>query len=170
MKPATRSVTVSTGKGKHMELWCEDCYREQQQKELTFIHGVKGGYSAPVEIAQENICRRCGTTSSDFSRTGILGCENCYNDLAPEVLAMIKTSQVKTLHMGKSPLSKETKSSTVAQDIESVDVKSEEPKEENEVLELKKQLESAILTEDFEQACVLRDKLNALESERDEDA
>lgn len=165
-------VTLNKEK-KTVSYLCEDCYyKRQQQATISIMSGICSGMNHPIsETPRENVCRNCGTTARDFLATGILGCENCYNDLAPEILAMIQSSQVKTSHTGKSPIEKEKRSTPPAESemIKSADTQPQ-VSEENAVLKLKKQLENAILTENFEQACVLRDKINRLESERAENA
>ena len=174
-KPAVRKVVTFNKENKKVRYICEDCYyKRQQSATLSVMNGIASKASAPsnaAAYAHENVCRKCGTTASEFLRTGILGCDNCYTDLAPEILAMIKSSQGNVAHTGKTPdkANEKPMASTVKKDM-TVNEKTESAPEENEVLKLKKQLEGAILTEDFEQACVLRDKINALESEDMNDA
>ena len=170
-KPAVRKVVTFNKENKKVSYLCEDCYFERQQNaKISIMHGIAnqtaGTASSETAYARENVCRKCGTTAGEFLRTGILGCDNCYTDLAPEILAMIKSSQGNAAHTGKSPTqTAQKKAGVTVRKEKASENRLESVPEENEILKLKKQLEGAILTEDFEQACVLRDKINALEAE-----
>jgi len=165
-KPAVRKVVTFNKDKKKVQYLCEDCYyKRQQQATISIMNGIANKTTGSnAGYGYTNICSKCKTTADEFRKSGLLGCENCYNDLAPEVLAMIKASQGKMAHMGKNPYEKKK-----APDKEETkpEEKAEQPKqeiiaEESEELKLKKELEDAILLEDFELACELRDKINAL--------
>lgn len=51
----------------------------------------------------EKYCKTCGTKLSDFYRTGMLGCPDCYYAFGAEVFGAVKKVQGKTTHVGKSP-------------------------------------------------------------------
>lgn len=51
----------------------------------------------------EKICDKCGYRLTEFYRTGMLGCPNCYNAFEREVYITLKKIQGKTFHTGKSP-------------------------------------------------------------------
>jgi len=51
----------------------------------------------------EKICDKCGYRLSEFYRTGMLGCPNCYSAFEREVYITLKKIQGKTFHTGKSP-------------------------------------------------------------------
>ena len=51
----------------------------------------------------EKVCSNCGTRLSDFYRTGMLGCQECYGAFSREVVAALKKVQGKTFHVGKTP-------------------------------------------------------------------
>lgn len=51
----------------------------------------------------DKICANCGTRLSDFYRTGMLGCQECYGTFGREVTVALKKIQGKTFHTGKTP-------------------------------------------------------------------
>lgn len=51
----------------------------------------------------DKICYNCKTKLSDFYRTYMLGCPECYKAFEEEILSTLKKSQGKTYHTGKTP-------------------------------------------------------------------
>lgn len=51
----------------------------------------------------DKVCANCGTRLSDFYRTGMLGCQECYGAFGREVITALKKVQGKTFHVGKLP-------------------------------------------------------------------
>ncbi|MBD5585483.1 MAG: hypothetical protein HDQ88_10405 [Clostridia bacterium] len=54
------------------------------------------GTSAPKKV-----CPVCGTSYSDYEKTGLLGCASCYDFFKEELLPAIHAIQGKTEHVGK---------------------------------------------------------------------
>lgn len=52
---------------------------------------------------QDKVCPVCGTRYSDFARTGLLGCENCYRVFRAELEPVLRKMHGKTRHEGKVP-------------------------------------------------------------------
>jgi protein arginine kinase activator len=50
----------------------------------------------------EKVCKNCGTLLSEFYRTGMLGCEYCYQAFEKEITIALKKLQGKTFHVGKT--------------------------------------------------------------------
>ena len=48
------------------------------------------------------ICPVCGTTYSDYERTGLLGCASCYDVFKEELIPSIRRIQGKVNHVGKA--------------------------------------------------------------------
>jgi len=177
--PAMRKVINITKEKKEVQYICDDCYHKRQQNAtLTIIKGIASNLSpAKSEAPMEHVCRACGTTASNFMQTGIVGCDNCYVDLAPEILQMIRATQGQINHLGKSPYNTEKREAMqqaeqALQDAPKAEapeitLKEEEPKAESEVLKLKKALEAAVLMEDYEKAIELRDKLATMTEDED---
>lgn len=51
----------------------------------------------------DKICRNCGTYLSDYYRTGMLGCPQCYNAFRSEIAKTLKKIQKSDHHEGKIP-------------------------------------------------------------------
>jgi len=49
------------------------------------------------------VCSNCGRTTDDFMQTMLVGCERCYNDLAPVLAQTVRRCQPSTVHVGASP-------------------------------------------------------------------
>ena len=49
------------------------------------------------------VCSGCGRTTDDFVQTMLVGCERCYNDLAPVLAQTVRRCQPSTVHVGASP-------------------------------------------------------------------
>lgn len=173
--PPTHRVINFTNTKKEVLDICDDCYQKRQQSNsFDFIKSMMGTTKAQKAAEPQHICRVCGTTSTSFMKTGLVGCDNCYVDLAPEIRQMIRATQGDIKHMGKSPTSSEKQEL-----VETADAKNEtptvtetipeEPKAESEELRLKKALEAAVQMEDYEKAIELRDRLATM-AEENEDA
>lgn len=51
----------------------------------------------------DKICKNCGASLSEFYRTYMLGCPECYKNFHVEIVSTLKKIQGKTFHVGKSP-------------------------------------------------------------------
>ncbi len=98
------------------------------------------------------VCKNCGTTLDEFSKTGKLGCANCYSVFRQSVIPLLKGIHMNTEHKGKMP------GQRVKVDVEKENRQSKRDK-------LKKELKAAIETENFEQAAILRDEIALIEKE-----
>ena len=101
------------------------------------------GYGVPTA----SVCPTCGISLNEVSKTGIVGCSDCYDAFRDYLRRLIPRISGNKAHNGKAP-------KTVATDPQ------------DEILRLKKKLEEAIKAENFEEATVLRDKIRGLEAEK----
>ncbi len=97
-------------------------------------------------------CKNCGTTLDEFSKTGKLGCANCYSVFRQSVIPVLKGIHMNTEHKGKVPGQR-------------IDVDVEKETRQNKKDKLKKELNAAVATENFEQAAKLRDEIVLLDKE-----
>ncbi len=114
------------------------------------IGSLLGGLMEPVKtpkIAQIR-CPECGITYSEFKTKARLGCANDYEVFRTELLRLLEKVHGSTQHAGKTP-------HTVDANI----------RKENELIRLKKDLESVVKSEDFEKAAEIRDRIKSLEVE-----
>lgn len=91
-------------------------------------------------------CNVCKTTYDEFRRTGLLGCDKCYDAFGSIIESSLSQIQPSTTHKGS--------------------LGGEEGKKierENEVNTLKDELKKAIIDERYEDAAVIRDKIKKLE-------
>lgn len=94
-------------------------------------------------------CPYCGTTGSDFRRTGRLGCPQCYPHFERQLRGLLRRIHGSTQHVGKICLSDGL----------------EEENQVTRLADLKRRLQRAVDSEDFESAADLRDEIRALEVE-----
>lgn len=131
---------------------CEDCARAE---------GLTNSYENPFEqffdsfFGQPQIIKRtskncpgCKTSFDEILSTGRIGCSECYNAFQNELLPYIKKLQGNVVHKGKQ--------------LEYTESKSENTIKSTEIDTLKKQLAEAVETERYEDAAILRDKINKL--------
>jgi protein arginine kinase activator len=135
---------------------CQACF-EAREKE------GKAGFSSSVDKALDSIvsagkkqakkrtspqkCDTCGITEEQFLGKGRMGCGDCYKAFATSLLPLVSKIHGSTAHRGKAP-------HEVARKL---DVK-------NELTRLQEDLQRAILSENYERAAKLRDKIRMFES------
>lgn len=152
-------VKVINGVKNEMNL-CEKCAKEQESLSFNFdgnisttfnfqnlITGIMDYISeSPSSITHSDmVCENCGTSYSDFKKSGILGCSECYKTFSSIVNPMIRRVQKDIEHVGKLPVKN-----------------GKELIEKKRLLKLKEELQQAILVEEYEKAAELRDKINKI--------
>ncbi len=91
-------------------------------------------------------CSSCGITYDEFRRTGLLGCEKCYDAFEGIIESTLSQIQPSTTHKG----------TLAGEDGEKI-------RKVNELNNLKENLKKAIIDERYEDAAVIRDKIKKLE-------
>ncbi|MEM8836377.1 MAG: UvrB/UvrC motif-containing protein [Planctomycetota bacterium] len=92
-------------------------------------------------------CPGCGMSFADFRQHGVLGCPSCYSAFEDELGSLIERAhEGATCHVGKVPKR--------AAGLESRLKKIES---------LRKELQGAVMSEDYERAASIRDRLSSLE-------
>ncbi len=104
--------------------------------------GIKGKASAIKR------CEQCGSSYTDISKSGKLGCANCYQTFYEELLPTIQRIHGKTAHNGKN-----VNDTVIETEADSAD----------EVEKLRNEMKTAVEGENFEKAAELRDKIKRLE-------
>lgn len=149
--------------GKKSEIWlCENCAKEISDVHLleslgdidgTSVQNVLGSFFESIDKKKEDkievICKKCGLTYSQFKASGQLGCDECYDSFISYLKPIFKRIQGDTEHIGKIP--------------KRAGVKFIEKKN---YINLKKELQKAILEEEYEKAAILRDKIKEIEASR----
>lgn len=153
-RPAKYHVTRVVNGERFEEDLCEECALQQGDLALHLqpaaaIHELLAGLlqGAPPVLprVEEQHCPTCGLTQSEFSRTGMLGCEDCYAAFAGTLQPLVRRVQGAGRHHGKAP-------------------KKAEPKPGDRLAALREQLQDAIRVEDFERAAKLRDQIRGMEA------
>jgi protein arginine kinase activator len=96
-----------------------------------------------TDTTDSNVCDVCGLSWADFEKTGRLGCPRCYDVHIDHLNHLLRRLHGNNRHIGKS-------SRRVDDKQESLDA-------------LKKRLDKAIKTEDYETAAELRDSIRLIE-------
>jgi protein arginine kinase activator len=107
-----------------------------------------GGVSDDVSSSDALECEYCGTQSSEFRKTGRLGCPQCYAQFPKQLRAVLQRVHGAAQHIGKIYLGSDLA----------------ETKPDLERASLKRRLERAVEVEDFELAANLRDKMKLIKN------
>ena len=156
-------ITVINGK-KH-EIWvCEDCVKDisnipffssiGQSENFPFQDMLSGILSSVDNIKtdmdnnkiKEIVCLNCGLTYDEFKKTGKLGCSDCYEEFKVVLEPRIKSLQAGVRHIGKIP-----------------NMKGQEIIRRQKLKNLKVEMQKLIVTEEYEQAAIVRDEIKKLE-------
>jgi len=105
-----------------------------------FLVGIEA-QRKPENHAAEGACPNCHMRRSDFRKTSRFGCSNCYTAFADDLLPLIDEFQKGRSHAGKVPV---------------------EQKNSGEIAALQKKLDAAVSFQNFEEAAVIRDAMQAL--------
>ena len=115
-------------------------------------HFFSGFFGLPSQKALhgERKCPDCGTSFHEIASSGKVGCAQCYDTFGEELSRSIQSIHGTTSHTGTVPSRQRAKQ-----------------KRSEWIKKLKKDLQDAILQEDYESAAKLRDEIRELE-QRDE--
>lgn len=108
------------------------------------------GVAAMNSLAGVERCKTCGSSFNDIVKSGRIGCSDCYEKFSDKLEPSIRKIHGKTKHIGKFVTYEEA----VNQPQDKV--------KSNELDSLKEQLDAAIKEQRFEDAAVLRDKINEM--------
>lgn len=159
--PATVSITVTTGNGVSTRRLCPECTKKMElslvkgdiQSFISSIMSVLGSNKEKKENTHEGLCcSACGLTYADFEHTGRLGCAQCYRDFSAQLKPMLQKIHGRTQHAGRTP---------AAFVPDPKDVLSAR------LTELRRQMDEAVSSENFEEAARLRDEIRALTQEKE---
>ena len=153
------------GKARSFSL-CGECAAKLREKgDIYEVTSMIGSFADPFSDLHENLfggffgipsqkvlstqkkCGECGSTFHDISKSGRVGCPNCYTVFEDELLPTLRSIHGTTSHTGAVPARHRAK------------------QERTERLKaLKNQLREAVQKEDYESAATLRDEIRSLES------
>jgi protein arginine kinase activator len=105
------------------------------------------GKSMGEEAVAAGRCPSCGMTASQLKQAGRLGCATCYTHFDQHLRGLLRRLHGGTQHVGKK---------AAAPDAEAVD-------RATRMQSLRRSLQRAVESEDFEHAAALRDQIKRLE-------
>lgn len=136
---------------------CSDCARElgvmEEFSPESFFNDTFFGNFLGAGVPAMNIlsgidhCEYCGSTFNDIVKSGRVGCANCYSKFEDRLQPTITKMHGNAKHIGKN--------------VTYTEEKEAEP-ENSELDKLKNDLKLAIKEQRFEDAAVLRDKINEM--------
>ena len=98
-------------------------------------------------------CPHCGMAFSEFEKSGMLGCAECYQAFRAQLTPLITKVQGRAQHAGRRPR-----------------LSAEEQERQQKIEALRTQMEAAVAVENFEEAARLRDEIRAMEPAREAEA
>ena len=157
----THIKRIINGRKEEMHL-CEECAKELGvMEEFSFepftmdsLFGnlLGAGAKALNSLSGVDRCTYCGTTFNDIVNTGRVGCAHCYDKFERKLEPSIEKLHGRAKHIGKNVSYTEEKNETEKETVSELD-------------KLKADLKLAIQEQRFEDAAVLRDKINELGKE-----
>jgi len=154
-REATIHFTEIVGNEKRVTNLCEQCAREKAVPIQTvsladllssLLEHMKGGEDESFKDLQ---CEACGLTYPEFQSSGRLGCPRDYQVFRKPLRRVLREIQDGLTHTGKVPPGAD-----------------EGLARHNELLKLRRELDRAVLREDYERAKVLRDRIAAYQGTR----
>lgn len=130
---------------------CEQCAAvsgidmDAPESMTNFLLGLGASQKTSPETAGRK-CPQCGLRFSDFKKASWLGCQNCYVTFAEELEPLLHDMQKGERHVGKKP-------------VHYAGAVNVFPSQAS----LKKALEEAVASENYEEAARIRDQIHAAE-------
>ncbi|PWM46813.1 MAG: hypothetical protein DBX47_01730 [Clostridiales bacterium] len=154
-KNVATTYLKQTINGKTSEIFlCSECASKiglSQMPSLSNIFGLDNMlpnfFERSTELSELR-CPTCGILFSEISKNGKVGCADCYNTFSNRLMPALARMHGNKKHIGKTPLSFKGKKMS-------------------ETEKLKKQLEEAIATENFEKAAKIRDRIKEISEQKD---
>ena len=155
-RPASVHVEQRLNGQKMEEYLCEECAEALWgfgTLNLNKVFSSHFGLGAPGPV---QTCPGCGLSLAEFNGTGRLGCSQCYQTFAQQLLPVVNKFHGSRRHIGKVKLNNQL--GQLMQDQELAN-------KNYEKLALEKQLNELVQLEKFEEAAAVRDKIRGLEQE-----
>ena len=113
-----------------------------------FFGGKQLGEGLNMGVPEKNKCPLCGISLNEVLKQGKLGCSGCYKTFAEHLLRPLKQIHGNVRHAGKIPKRCGGSIRRMA-----------------EIDSLQKELNGAVMDQNFERAAELRDKINELKNQ-----
>ena len=151
-RPATTTFTQTVNGQTTQLALCPDCVAELGYSSLTGLDlsqlfgTLLGGGFPHVAPRDTKRCEGCGCSFEEITRTGKVGCAQCYTTFYDWLLPNLERIHGKVKHEGKLSATAAPRERTV-----------------REIQSLKRKLTQAVEQQAFEEAAKLRDQIAALE-------
>ncbi len=167
---ATMRLTRTVNNKKTVMNLCSECAREVGApisaamdgfgSILSGLMGLETMWKAtPDHTRVVKKCPSCGMTKEEISRSGKLGCSECYITFLDDMRPLLRKIHGNCVHRGSTP---GTQATPIEKKCEDQCTGKMVTPEENPVEILRVQMQEAIRKEDFEKAAELRDKIKEL--------
>lgn len=138
---------------------CAICSKELGILSHSFMDNMLFSFfDEPLSIGYEKVkeekCNKCGYSFSDYAKTGLLGCDKCYNTFESKLTPILKKLHGKSYHV-KEQKDKENI-------VEKIKMNNNSNTNSSEIDILKQKLNKAIEKEEYENAAEIRDKIKEL--------
>lgn len=107
------------------------------------------------DLLEKKQCPNCGYTLEDYSNSGILGCQKCYEVFEKNLDEIFYKIHGKNRHIKLSQTNKNVGNKTEK-------INNNDKNVENKITKLKEELEECISKEEYEQAAIIRDEIKKL--------
>ncbi len=132
---------------------CRECLKKYQAGDLQAVLAAVLALMTQKEKQPEITCPHCGMAFSEFEKSGMLGCAECYQAFRAQLTPLITKVQGRAQHAGRRPR-----------------LSAEEQERQQKIEALRTQMEAAVAVENFEEAARLRDEIRAMEPAREAEA
>ncbi len=121
----------------------------------SFVVAEPGSEPEPARARPGGSCSSCGLTYGDFRKTGLLGCESCYDAFADRLTPLLQRAhEGGTHHVGRSPARGAGVKTIGASEAAA------------RVAQLRRQLAEAVRNERYERAAQLQREIDGIETIR----
>lgn len=138
---------------------CAACAKKQGYGHLLADWGgfgsLLGGFLGEAPAQEVKRCPGCGASFSEISKSGKIGCAECYKTFRGQLLPVIHRIHGAAQHKGKVPGGSALRVMEPNRQLVAV--------EESPIDEKKRLLKKAIEEQNFEEAAVLRDQIKEME-------
>lgn len=156
-KLATVHLTEIIGNEKQEKHFCEDCAQNvtnhfpKAPTPSDILASIINQVSPEIREMSKTTCPVCGLSYLEFRSQGRLGCPMDYNVFEKGLIPLIEKMHSSSQHVGKIPANAST-----------------EVVKKNELMQLRKELNEAVVKEDYERAAQLRDKIYEISGKIDD--
>jgi protein arginine kinase activator len=159
-------TSIENGQKKEAHL-CEGCARETGVGfKLNFSIGDLLGKAPPPAKpgrASKTKCPTCGMTVDKLKQSMRVGCANDYEFFRDELGPLLKKIHGSAIHVGKTPGDVEK---DVMSEVEKAKAEVTVERREADLAKLRKDLDTVVKSEKYEEAAKLRDQIRSIEKDK----